>query len=82
MEPISLKASGRARRRLLANRVAEIAAVVAAAIAILALGVWALVHWYRRSSATATNQTQLRGSSAAVEHSVELNSSRDYEFFL
>jgi phosphate transport system permease protein len=39
MEPISLKASGRARRRLLANRVAEIAAVVAAAIAILALGV-------------------------------------------
>jgi phosphate transport system permease protein len=39
MEPISLRATGRARRRLLANRAAEIAAVAAAAIAILALGV-------------------------------------------
>ncbi|HEY8647472.1 MAG TPA: phosphate ABC transporter permease PstA [Gaiellaceae bacterium] len=39
MEPSSLKATGRGRRRLLANRVAELAAVVAAAIAILALGV-------------------------------------------
>ena len=38
-EPFSLKATGRARRRLLANRAAEIAAVVAAAIAILALGI-------------------------------------------
>src|SRR5256714_7124053 len=37
--PISLKATGRARRRLLANRAAELAAVVAAAIAILALGI-------------------------------------------
>src|SRR3954454_11364634 len=37
--PISLKATGRARRRLIANRAAELAAVVAAAIAILALGI-------------------------------------------
>jgi phosphate transport system permease protein len=39
MQPISLKATGRARRRLLANRAAEMAAVGAAAVAILALGV-------------------------------------------
>jgi phosphate transport system permease protein len=39
MEPISLKATGRSRRRLIANRVAELVAVAAAAIAILALGV-------------------------------------------
>ncbi len=39
MEPMSLKATGRSKRRLLVNRLAELAAVVAAAIAILALGV-------------------------------------------
>jgi phosphate transport system permease protein len=39
MEPISLQATGRARRRLVANRAAEAAAVAAAAVAILALGV-------------------------------------------
>ncbi|MDX6477190.1 MAG: phosphate transport system permease protein [Gaiellaceae bacterium] len=39
MEPISLQATGRARRRLVANRAAEAAAVAAAAFAILALGV-------------------------------------------
>ncbi len=37
MEPISLKATGRSKRRLLANRAAEGAAVLAAAIAIAAL---------------------------------------------
>ncbi len=37
MEPISLKATGRSKRRLLANRAAEGAAVLAAAIAIGAL---------------------------------------------
>lgn len=39
MEPSSLKATGRSKRRLVANRLAELAAVLAAAIAILALGV-------------------------------------------
>lgn len=39
MEPISLKATGRGRRRLLVNRAAEAAAVAAAGIAIAALGV-------------------------------------------
>jgi phosphate transport system permease protein len=39
MEPISLRATGRSRRRLLVNRLAELAAVAAAVIAILALGV-------------------------------------------
>ena len=37
--PLSLKAAGRGRRRLIANRLAELAAVAAAGIAILALGV-------------------------------------------
>ncbi len=39
MEPSLLKATGRSKRRLVANRIAELAAVLAAAIAILALGV-------------------------------------------
>ena len=37
--PLSLKAAGRGRRRLITNRLAELAAVAAAGIAILALGV-------------------------------------------
>jgi len=37
--PISLKATGRGRRRLIANRVAELAAVAAAGVAILALAI-------------------------------------------
>ena len=39
MEPISLRATGRGKRRLLVNRLAELAAVSAAAIAIAALGI-------------------------------------------
>jgi phosphate transport system permease protein len=39
LAPISLKATGRGRRRLLANRAAELGATAAAAIAILALGI-------------------------------------------
>jgi len=39
MDELSLKATGRSRRRLLANRFAEIGAVAAAAAAILVLGV-------------------------------------------
>ena len=39
MEPGSLRATGRSKRRLVANRVAELAAVLAAAVAIFALGV-------------------------------------------
>ena len=46
MEPaaISLRATGRGRRRLLANRVAESAAVLAAvlAIAVLAVVIWSV----------------------------------------
>jgi phosphate transport system permease protein len=44
MEPISLRATGRARRRRLANRVAEGAAVLAAAaaIAVLAVVIWSV----------------------------------------
>ena len=37
--PISLKATGRGRRRLVVNRIAEVAATAAAGIAILALGI-------------------------------------------
>jgi phosphate transport system permease protein len=37
--PITLKASGRGRRRLIVNKVAELAAMVAAAVAILVLGI-------------------------------------------
>jgi phosphate transport system permease protein len=37
--PFSLKATGRGRRRLIVNRVAELAAVSAASVAILALGI-------------------------------------------
>lgn len=38
-EPRSLTATGRSRRRLLVNRIAELAGIVAAGIAILALGI-------------------------------------------
>jgi phosphate transport system permease protein len=38
-EPLSLQATGRSRRRLLVNRVAEVGATLAAAIAVAALGV-------------------------------------------
>jgi phosphate transport system permease protein len=37
--PLSLKATGRGRRRLIANRTAELAAIAAAGVAILALGI-------------------------------------------
>jgi phosphate transport system permease protein len=37
--PLSLKATGRGRRRLITNRVAELVAVAAAGVAILALGI-------------------------------------------
>jgi phosphate transport system permease protein len=37
--PVSLKATGRSRRRLLANRVAEVVATLAAGVAILALAI-------------------------------------------
>jgi phosphate transport system permease protein len=37
--PLSLRATGRGRRRLIANRMAELAACVAAGVAILALGI-------------------------------------------
>lgn len=39
MDELSLKATGRSRRRLLANRLAELGAVLAAAAAILVLGI-------------------------------------------
>jgi cytoskeleton protein RodZ len=52
-------------------------------LAILALGAWGVVHWYRRSSTAATSQSQLRGTSGTANHSVRFElKSRNYEYYL
>ena len=66
--PISLKASGRGRRRLVVNRIAELAAFSAAIAAIVVLGilVWSVFSRWAKSSSSQLSSAEI-GTSFACE---------------